>query len=185
MLLNKWIKASKSGGNNTGPNCVQCLQFRKASASAADIANCVETAVATDEAHAHCTPGQCLAEGIDTGDLIVRDSKAGPGSPVAVFTPRLWELYVASVADGRSDVVDGSHVIIDPRGTGTVLRFTDGEWDAFVDGCRKGEFALATAEPVQAVGDGDRIMSGSHHYTRSGTDNRSGRHGNLAGPGAL
>lgn len=148
LPVDQWIKASKSGGNNSGPNCVQCLHFTKATMSDNSGANCVEQSVATNALHAHCGADECLAEGIAAGDVIVRDSKAGPGSPVAVFTPALWEQFVAAVADGQQWRDGDDFTIVDPRGTGVVLRYTPGEWEAFRDGCRKGEFALA--EPVGA-----------------------------------
>ncbi len=163
LPVNKWVKASRSGGNNSGPNCVQCLQFVKATKGDNSGANCVEQSVATDGLHEHCGPGECLAEGIQAGDVVVRDSKAGPGSPVAVFTPMLWEQFVAAVADGQEWRDGEDWTIVDPRGTGVVLRFNAGEWDAFRDGCGKGEFALADTRAVQEVTE-PGIMTGVARY---------------------
>jgi hypothetical protein len=47
------------------------------------------------------------------------------------------DVEVAVLADGGMAVRNSS----DP--SGPVLTFTAGEWDAFVDGARKGEFDLA------------------------------------------
>jgi hypothetical protein len=47
------------------------------------------------------------------------------------------DVEVAALADGGMAVRNSS----DP--SGPVLRFTAGEWDAFVDGALKGEFDLA------------------------------------------
>lgn len=140
LPINRWAKASKSGGNNTGPNCVECLQFRSTAPS-----DGVQCAVMGAGLHDHCTDEKCLTEGIRSGDVLVRDSKAGPGSPVIVFTPMLWAAYVDAVADGQAYPDGDGFTVIDPRGTGTVLRFTAAEWDAFVDGCRRGEFDLEPA----------------------------------------
>lgn len=142
LPINRWVKATKSGGNNTGPNCVECLQYRAASSSDDDAG--VRYAVMGAGLHDHCTDEKCLTEGIKVGDVVVRDSKGGPGSPVIAFTPMVWAAYVTAVADGWAHPDGDEFTIIDPRGTGTVLRFTQGEWDAFVDGCRRGEFRLAS-----------------------------------------
>jgi hypothetical protein len=143
MLPNTWTKARKSGGNDTGPNCVEALNFRKATKSTPEC-HCVEvtTAKAT---HANCLEGTCLTPGISDGDIIVRDSKLGDDSPWAVFTPEQWAAYTAEVASGRSDVEGADYVLRDPRGTGVVLRYTAAEWDAFTDGCRRSEFAVAAS----------------------------------------
>lgn len=163
LLINGWVKASRSGGNNSGPNCVQCLQFSKACKSDNSGANCVETSVAMESLHDHCGPGECLAEGIRSGDVVVRDSKGGPGSPVAVFTPALWDQFVAAVADGQQWRDGEDWTITDPRGTGVVLRFTAGEWDAFRDGCGKGEFALADTRAAEQL-DEPSMMTGVARY---------------------
>lgn len=145
MKINTWTKASKSGGNNTGPNCVEALSFRKATKSGPNCDNCVEVARAGDSLHDWCTAGVCLTPGIGNGDVVVRDSKLGDDSPLAVFTPEQWSAYVTEVAAGRADRDGGDYVLVDPRGTGIVLRYTFGEWDAFQDGCAREEFALANA----------------------------------------
>lgn len=144
LSVNRWVTATKSGGNNTGPNCVQCLRFRSGSPSGEDGPG---FAVMGAGLHDHCSDEKCLTEGIHTGDVIVRDSKAGSGSPVAVFRPAQWEAYVKSVVEGHACLDGDEFTMTDPRGTGTVLRFTGDEWVAFVDGCRRGEFSL---EPVSS-----------------------------------
>jgi hypothetical protein len=140
MKLNTWVKATLSGGNQTGPNCVECLQFRKASESGANSDNCVLVATADEMLHVHCPGDECLYPNIADGSVLVRDSKLGPDSPVIVFTADEWVAYTAEVAAGRDDRDGGDHVI--RSADGIVLRFTDGEWAAFTDGCQRNEFAL-------------------------------------------
>lgn len=144
MRTNTWVTARMSGGNQTGPNCVQCLHFRKASRSDNSGANCVEVAYGSD-LHEHCAQGECLAPGIADGSMVVRDSKLGADSPLAVFTAGQWAVFTGEVAAGRVDMDGADYTITDPRGTGVVLRYTAGEWAAFVDGCRRREFDLADA----------------------------------------
>lgn len=142
LPINTWTKALKSGGNDTGPNCVEALNFRKAVKSGAE-GHCVEATTAT-ATHAQCLPETCLTPGIKDGDVIVRDSKLGDDSPWAVFTAEQWAVFTAEVAAGDGDVVDGDDFLIrDPRGTGVTLRYTAAEWDAFTDGCRNREFVTA------------------------------------------
>ncbi len=147
--------ATASGGNNTGPNCVQ-VAFAKASASAGNgacvevgyvkadpctsVTNCVEVG-----ATAACTDADCNAPGVQPGDIAVRDSKGGEGSPVIAFGGQAWREYVAGVLAGHSDRDGADYVIRDPRGTGIVLRFTADEWAAFQDGCAKNEFTYDLA----------------------------------------
>jgi hypothetical protein len=147
--------ATASGGNNTGPNCVEVAPFVKATQSGAaghcvEVAytkaaasnpsgNCVVAGPAVD-AHADCTEATCLTPGIRPGDIVVRDSKLGADSPLAVFTADSWRAYTATVARGHADRDGGDYIIRDPRGTGIVLRYTAAEWAAFTDGCQRHEF---------------------------------------------
>jgi hypothetical protein len=144
MRANTWVTARMSGGNNTGPNCVQCLNFRKAERSDNSGANCVACADASG-LHDHCAEGECLAPGIADGSIVVRDSKLGADSPLAVFTAQEWAEFTGQVAAGRMDRDGDDYTITDPRGTGAVLRYTADEWAAFADGCRKQEFSLIDA----------------------------------------
>jgi hypothetical protein len=146
--------ATKSGGNNTGPNCVE-VGFAKAAASnpsgncvevghakadkSAAAGHCVEPGVARDK-HTGCTPDTCTTPGINDGDVVVRDSKLGDASPLAVFTPEQWAAFVVGVIAGQEQRDGDDYLITDPRGTGIVLRYTAAEWDAFMDGCANHEF---------------------------------------------
>lgn len=181
--------AAASGGNQSGPNCVEVGEFFTAQASGAaghcvevaftkaeesnpsgncvEVAHakptasvpngaCVEPGQATAAAHeGGCTPETCSTPGITPGDIVVRDSKDnGEGCPVAVFTADEWREIVARVAAGDDTAHHGSThdrpwVIIDPR-TQVVLGFTQAEWDAFRDGCGKGEFTYSPLETVPA-----------------------------------
>lgn len=130
LLLNQWTKATKSGGNNTGPNCVECLQF---STGPIAIATAADTAL-----HGG------LPRSTEDGDVLVRDSKLGDASPILRFTPAEWAEFVTAVADGLV-VVNEDRFLINSRGIDdTFLSFTAGEWDAFRDGCQRGEFSPAT-----------------------------------------
>lgn len=138
LRTNQWVKAARSGGNNTGPNCVECLQFR---VTAGGVADAVASA---DLLHAHCPPQGCRAVGIADGDVVVRDSKLGVDSPLLVYSPQRWAAFVELVASGVEDRHGDAFLIHDPRpGYDTRLIFTPGEWAAFADGCRNGEFAPA------------------------------------------
>jgi hypothetical protein len=140
-------KATASGGNQSGPNCVEVAAFQKA-ASSNPSGNCVEVAttaavqptVAGDDTHAHCTPETCLTPGIEPGDVVVRDSKLGDDSPLIVFSPQQWVGVVMATCAGAEERHGGDYLMRDPRNPGVVLRFTAGEWNAFRDGCTKGEF---------------------------------------------
>ncbi len=139
LRTNHWVKAARSGGNNTGPNCVECLQFRGDGWS-----GCGAEVATAHGIHGHCPPGRCLAEGIEDGDVVLRDSKLGTGSPLLVYTPERWASFVELVASGVEDRHGDAFMIHDPRPESDVrLIFTPGEWEAFADGCRKGEFASA------------------------------------------
>lgn len=195
-------KATKSGGNNTGPNCVEVANFfkagrsngnggnncveityakamdsnpsgncvevgpaRKATKSGAagqcvtvahakataspndSMGGCVEPGPATS-AHTDCTPATCRTPGIEPGDVVVRDSKSGDRSPLIVFKREQWDRYVERVIAGEHELTDGEYpyVMRCPNGTGISLFFNAGEWDAFRDGCAKGEFTYATPE---------------------------------------
>lgn len=188
-------KATASGGNDTGPNCVEVgqFQFRKATMSnpigscvevahyakatrswtgnncvevgqavtataSGEAANCVavaharpeasgaaghcvEPGVATaEEAHA-CTPETCKTPGINPGDVVIRDSKLGAESPLAVYPMDAWRMYVAVVIEsGMEPDGLGGYVLRDYANPSHILNFTQGEADAFRDGCTKGEF---------------------------------------------
>lgn len=156
--------ATKSGGNNTGPNCVEVAGYVKATKSnpsgncvevahaaakkSAAAGHCVEPGVARD-IHTECTPETCLTPGIEDGDVVVRDSKLGADSPLIVFKPELWEQYVARVVAGELERSGDDFLMRDASGSGVTLRFTAAEWDAFQDGCRKGEFTYVPAAARQ------------------------------------
>lgn len=179
-------KATASGNNQSGPNCVEVGVFFKAqqsgpaghcvevaftkaarshpvgecvevayakAASSNPSGNCVEPGQATVDEHAECTPETCRTPGIEPGDVVVRDSKLGEDSPLAVFTLPEWVELAAAVAAGAPYAAvqsgpDGA-TITDPR-SGVVLNYTVAEWDAFTDGCQKGEFAYQPLTPVPA-----------------------------------
>lgn len=130
-------KATASGGNDTGPNCVE-IAFATGTASG-PAGHCVDAGVATADIHAPCTPETCKAPGVQPGDTVVRDSKDNETGPWVVFRPEEWRDYVTAVLEGSRESVNGQYVIRDPR-TSVILRFTVPEWEAFVDGCAKGEF---------------------------------------------
>lgn len=158
-------KATASGGNENGPNCVEVAPFRKAldsnpsgncvevgHASARDSNgnggnNCVEPGQAHADPHADphaaCTPETCLTPGISPGDVVVRDSKLGEDSPLVVFRADEWRGYVAAVINGGMEHDGTEYVLRDLRNPGIILHFTPGEAEAFRSGCTKGEFNYA------------------------------------------
>lgn len=139
LALNRWVKAAKSGGNNTGPNCVECLQW---SSSACADYRCVQVATAEGaDLHAHCADDRCIYPDLPDGSVLIRDSKLGQRSPLLVFTPEQFRDLVASTAAGAGTLVDGQYILSDPNAE-LALSFTAGEWAAFTDGCRRGEFSL-------------------------------------------
>jgi hypothetical protein len=70
-------------------------------------------------------------------ELIWRKASFAERDEAALMADGSHDVEVAVLADGGMAVRNSS----DP--SGPVLRFTAGEWDAFVDGARKGEFDLA------------------------------------------
>lgn len=117
--------------------------------------NCVEPGVAELDHPADCTPETCRTPGIEPGDVLVRDSKLGEGSPLIRFRPEQWRAYVAQVIEGGMEFDptphtftapsgqtrdDCQYVLRDPANPGNVLRFHPAEADAFRTGCAAGEF---------------------------------------------
>lgn len=139
-------KATASGGNQNGPNCVEIAQRRTAKASGA-AGHCVDAGVATTVIHAPCTPETCTAPGVQPGDIVVRDSKDNETGPWVVFRAEEWAEYVTAVLAGAHETVNSQYVIRDRR-TSVVLSFTPAEWFAFVDGCGKGEFTYDAVSTI-------------------------------------
>jgi hypothetical protein len=164
-----WKKAAKSNGNG-GNNCVEvaCVPATKSGAAghcvevgfakaeeSASVANCVEVSTAL-------LPGVCKCDSIVVngsvitaakhGDVLVRDSKDKGAGPIIVFKPKQWEELISDVRRlGMNWVLrserDGAPVyaISDPNNADVELLYTESEWDAFVDGVRKGEFSKSVA----------------------------------------
>lgn len=141
LTRNTWVKAAKSGGNNTGPNCVECLQW-----SPGDDATGTSVRIAYADQrglHAHCAKDQCTYPDLQDGTILIRDTKLGQQSPLLVFTPRQFQDLVEATAAGTRHLDAGGRLLIrDPGNASLYLSFTPGEWDAFADGCRRGEFTL-------------------------------------------
>lgn len=156
-------KATASGNNDTGPNCVEVATYRTADASGAaghcvqvgfatataSVANsaCVDAGVATADIHTPCTPDTCTAPGVQPGDTVVRDSKDDGTGPWVVFRAEEWREYVTAVLAGAHETVNGQYVIRDPRNS-TALSYTPAEWFAFLDGCGKGEFTYDAVSTI-------------------------------------
>jgi uncharacterized protein DUF397 len=132
-------KASKSGAAGHCVTVTAAAAARKASKSAQG-RTCVTVEPARDGHDASCTAQTCKTPGVAVGDIVVRDSKLGDDSPWVVFQPAEWADFVAAVIAGAHEVVDGDYLIRDGR-TGVTLHYTPAEWDAFLDGCVKDEFA--------------------------------------------
>lgn len=132
-----FAKAEKSF---QGTSCVEVGEAKSATRSAA-AGHCVTVSPTTPADHdEQCTPETCTTPGIQPGDVVVRDSKLGEESPLVVFRGDEWREFVNGVLAGpRTVQADATYTIRDPR-TGVVLSYTPDEWDAFLDGCAKGEF---------------------------------------------
>jgi hypothetical protein len=96
--------------------------------------------------------GQCVEVRFDGDAVHIRDSKyrRNPAAelaaePVITVTPEQWLPFVA-VAAGQAHsfvepAIDADAYGVTLRGeNGVALRYTLGEWDAFVAGVRAGEF---------------------------------------------
>jgi hypothetical protein len=116
MLSNDWSKASKS--DNSGANCVE-VRFANA-----------DDAAGTDM-------------------VLIRDSKDKDGKQTVIRLPvDEWNKYLAGLKLGYGAFP--SSVTNAPASEwwliakeGTVLKFTFGEWDAFMDAVHRGEFDVA------------------------------------------
>jgi len=96
------------------------------------------------------TGGQCVEVAAPGDGLIrVRDSK-DPSGPQLVVTPGCWARSLlrfagAAVTDGQAlhaEQQGGLVILHAPEPDSTSLRFTAGEWNAFLAGVRQGEFAM-------------------------------------------
>lgn len=132
-----YAKAQKSFNGN---NCVEVGEAKTTAEACAAGHSCVTVSQTTPAHDADCTPETCKTPGIEPGDVVVRDSKLGEDSPLVVFRAQEWRKFVDGVLAGpRTVQADATYTIRDPR-TGVVLYYTPSEWDAFLDGCAKGEF---------------------------------------------
>lgn len=163
--------ARKATASGSAGHCVTTSQAVKATASAAQY-NCVTVAHAKataspndsmggcvepgqaqpSTAHTDCTPETCQTPGIEPGDIVVRDSKSGENSELIVFKRDQWDRFTERVIAGEYELTDGDYPYImrDPNGGPVTLHFNKGEWDAFRDGCTKGEFNYPAPELTNA-----------------------------------
>jgi hypothetical protein len=165
MLSSEWRKANKSNGTG-GNNCVE-VAFFKASKSDNSGANCVE--VGFKKATASGTDITCVEvsndsdRGTDCNMVHVRDSKqAGdPNRPVLDFTPVEWNTYLHNLMMGHGALPGGGEneskyfiVGTSSNGMEDALEFTHDEWNAFMDGVRKGEFDVDVRDATRLVAAG-------------------------------
>jgi hypothetical protein len=149
-----WFTAKRSAAAG---HCVE-VGFTKAQKSGTNVErpNCVEVArVGAKDANVHSTTCSCDKVMVDgksydvstpLGGVLVRDTKdkdvPDGERTVLQFTATEWMTLVSAVKG------DGMHWVQNPDGNYILedvarekrLFFTVDEWDAFVDGCRKGEF---------------------------------------------
>jgi hypothetical protein len=132
------------------------LVWRKATASA-NSSDCVE--VAWRKASASLSNCTCVEAGMcacDEPRAWVRNSHQ-PNGTVLAFDPADWVALVDAVCGGQLPdgltYRDGHYLLSGTRhdgGTGMV-RYTTAEWEAFTDGCRRGEFSLDALQQPQEV----------------------------------
>lgn len=92
--------------------------------------------------------GHCVEVRAVGSDVQIRDSKAGEQGPVITVTDKQWEEFILQVPQGFSGPLQATSIgdhVISLHGSGVELTFTGAEWDAFVDGVRRGEFDLPLA----------------------------------------
>ena len=127
---------------------VTCVEVGFTSASATNM-TCVEIATPRTGEDGSCGCSDAVVDGVripGARDLVlVRDSKNKTGDGLVVaFTREQWKAFCARVLEYGIDwpEQDGRWwLITDPAGDGgKVLRFDLGEWTAFVDGVKLGEF---------------------------------------------
>lgn len=109
-----------------------------------------------------CSMSTCVSV-LNLGHVVlIRDSKNGADAeqPIIELGSQRWANFVAAVAgagefDGSTDVPvtgggvevvaeDAGSILLSDATTGTTLRFTDDEWQAFADGVRAGEFDVGS-----------------------------------------
>jgi hypothetical protein len=101
--------------------------------------------------------GNCVEVKFDGGSVFVRDTKyrRNPANdpatqPSIALSAIKWKSFLEKVINGAVDDVVGVPAIeLDPAGgatlraaDGTILVYTEGEWTAFINGIRDGEFSL-------------------------------------------
>jgi hypothetical protein len=88
-------------------------------------------------------------KGAKPGDVVVRDSKQNgtTDQPYLVFTPEEWSAYIRTLMMGYGAIHNGQGLFVIAK-EGKTLVYTTDEWDAFMDGVRKQEFAYPEAVGV-------------------------------------
>ena len=107
-----------------------------------------------------CNNGaDCVEVDFTATGVLMRDTKDRGTGPVIGFTTDQWAGFVHEVLDGRPSVngaVTVSHreAVTEVRSLadGSTLRYTAGEWTAFLAGARDGEFDHELQIPAGAAG---------------------------------
>lgn len=143
-----------------------CVEVGFATADASlQAANCVEVGFATPETSvnngtcvevgtaptpaAGCGCNDVYVNGVripnaKDGDVLLRDTKDNGTGPIFVYAPTQWDTFLTEVLAAGMDWErnnDGFYVVDNPDGSPVTQLFDDGEWDAFLDGVRNGEFS--------------------------------------------
>lgn len=122
MLTEKWNKATKS---NPSGNCLEAKWKTASKSNGNGGMNCVEA-----------------QKNELTGYVQVRDTKQQGRGPILEFTPEQWTYLLGKFQEHGMGWPDRDMEFYVVEKHGVKLRFTESEWDAFIDGVLKGEFAL-------------------------------------------
>ncbi|MDI2028201.1 DUF397 domain-containing protein [Saccharopolyspora sp. TS4A08] len=104
----------------------------------------------------HPNGNECVEVFFDTGKVHVRDSKDHGAGPSITVSAEHWQPFLDEVV-GRAAANPAIRIHVETTGAaalhsrkGVVLSYTAGEWAAFVDGARRGEFDLPNTETLAA-----------------------------------
>jgi len=112
--------------------------------------NCVEVAVAGGWRTSTYTDGNNCVEVApgSAGNVYLRHSKQRNAGTI-ILSAGDWAAFVDAACERRPDLIgtiaistDGPDTLVTRQSDGFVLRYDQGEWDAFVAGALDGEFSL-------------------------------------------
>lgn len=94
----------------------------------------------------------CVEVAVAPSGMLLRDTKDHGTGPVVAFSADQWAAFLRATATASTSANgavsvehDGTGTRVYAASTGVALRFTPGEWTAFRNGVRDGEFDGLTA----------------------------------------